>query len=115
MPVLALGGGHNYGPVIVSILEEFATDVLGGGIAGCGHGFRKSNRTKGERHPRVPAVTTPIDLGRPNPDLFAGFTRLDLTTRRVRFAGVMGGTGTPVLLLHGYSQRMQLGTTSLRP
>ena len=37
IPVLALGGEHRYGPVIVSMLEEFATDVSGGSIAGCAH------------------------------------------------------------------------------
>lgn len=37
MPVLALGGEHNYGPVIVPMLQEFAIDVSGGIIAGCGH------------------------------------------------------------------------------
>ena len=37
IPVLALGGEHRYGPVIVSMLEEFAADVSGGSIAGCAH------------------------------------------------------------------------------
>jgi pimeloyl-ACP methyl ester carboxylesterase len=37
IPVLALGGEHNYGPAIVAMLEEFASDVSGGSIAGCGH------------------------------------------------------------------------------
>jgi haloacetate dehalogenase len=36
--------------------------------------------------------------------LFGGFSRLDCTTPRVRFAGVTGGEGPPVLLLHGYPQ-----------
>lgn len=36
--------------------------------------------------------------------LFAGFDELDAATDRVSFAGVVGGTGTPVLLLHGYPQ-----------
>ncbi len=37
MPVLALGGEYNYGLRIVAMLEEFATDVSGGSIAGCAH------------------------------------------------------------------------------
>jgi pimeloyl-ACP methyl ester carboxylesterase len=37
IPVLALGGEHNYGPRIVAMLEEFATDVSGGSIADCAH------------------------------------------------------------------------------
>lgn len=36
--------------------------------------------------------------------LFAGLAELDTATARVRFAGVTGGAGTPVLLLHGYPQ-----------
>jgi haloacetate dehalogenase len=36
--------------------------------------------------------------------LFDGFALLDCTTSRVRFAGVTGGEGAPVLLLHGYPQ-----------
>jgi len=41
---------------------------------------------------------------RPVPGLFEGFTPLDIATRRVRFAGVRGGAGAPVLLLHGYPE-----------
>lgn len=37
IPVLALGGEHNYGPMIVAMLEEFAENVSGGSIAGCAH------------------------------------------------------------------------------
>lgn len=37
IPVLALGGEHNYGPTIVAMLEEFAEHVSGGSIAGCAH------------------------------------------------------------------------------
>ncbi len=45
------------------------------------------------------------DMGQlPIPGLFDGFTALDVATRRVRFAGVMGGKGPPVLLLHGYPE-----------
>lgn len=36
--------------------------------------------------------------------LFAGFAGLSVATSRVQFAGVMGGGGVPVLLLHGYPQ-----------
>jgi haloacetate dehalogenase len=45
------------------------------------------------------------DMGQlPIPGLFDGFAALDVATRRVRFAGVMGGKGPPVLLLHGYPE-----------
>ena len=37
IPVLALGGDHRYGPRIVAMLKEFATDVSGGSIANCAH------------------------------------------------------------------------------
>ncbi|KFG97970.1 hydrolase [Burkholderia paludis] len=37
-------------------------------------------------------------------DFFPGFTRLDIETDEVSFRGVVGGTGSPVLLLHGYPQ-----------
>lgn len=37
IPVLALGGEHSYGAQMVTMLKEFATDVKGGSIAGCGH------------------------------------------------------------------------------
>ncbi len=37
IPVLGLGGEHSYGPQIVPMLQEFASDVAGGVIAGCGH------------------------------------------------------------------------------
>lgn len=40
----------------------------------------------------------------PTARLFDGFSVLDCTTPRVRFAGVTGGEGPPVLLLHGYPQ-----------
>lgn len=36
--------------------------------------------------------------------LFDGFTPLDHRTSRVHFAGVSGGEGPPVLLLHGYPE-----------
>jgi haloacetate dehalogenase len=36
--------------------------------------------------------------------LFKGFAALDVATRGVRFAGVMGGKGPPALLLHGYPE-----------
>lgn len=35
---------------------------------------------------------------------FPGFRRLDVTVDDVRFAGVVGGNGAPLLLLHGYPQ-----------
>lgn len=38
------------------------------------------------------------------PPFFAGFTRLDLDAGGVRFAGVIGGNGPPLLLLHGYPE-----------
>ena len=41
---------------------------------------------------------------RPIPGLFDGFAALDVATRRVRFAGVIGGKGAPVVLLHGYPE-----------
>uniref|UniRef100_B0T6Q0 Alpha/beta hydrolase fold n=1 Tax=Caulobacter sp. (strain K31) TaxID=366602 RepID=B0T6Q0_CAUSK len=37
IPVLALGGDHNYGPTILALLEAFAETVSGGGIADCAH------------------------------------------------------------------------------
>jgi pimeloyl-ACP methyl ester carboxylesterase len=37
MPVLALGGEHRFGPRMVAMLREFASDVRGGSIADCGH------------------------------------------------------------------------------
>ncbi len=40
----------------------------------------------------------------PIPGLFDGFAALDVATQRVRFAGVTGGKGPPVLLLHGYPE-----------
>lgn len=38
------------------------------------------------------------------PHLFEGFSPLDRPTSRVRFAGVTGGEGPPLLLLHGYPE-----------
>ncbi len=40
----------------------------------------------------------------PIPGLFDGFAAIDVDTRRVRFAGVVGGKGSAVLLLHGYPE-----------
>ncbi len=37
IPVLALGGEHNYGSTLLGMLNEFASDVSGGSIAGCAH------------------------------------------------------------------------------
>lgn len=39
-----------------------------------------------------------------NAGLFKGFRPLDIETPKVRFDGLVGGSGTPVLLLHGYPQ-----------
>lgn len=36
--------------------------------------------------------------------LFEGFSPLDRQTSRTRFAGVIGGEGPPILLLHGYPE-----------
>jgi haloacetate dehalogenase len=38
------------------------------------------------------------------PPFFPGFRALDIAIGGVRFAGVIGGEGPPVLLLHGYPQ-----------
>ncbi|SEK17341.1 MULTISPECIES: alpha/beta fold hydrolase [unclassified Variovorax] len=38
------------------------------------------------------------------PSFFPGFRALDVETGGVRFAGVVGGEGPPLLLLHGYPQ-----------
>jgi haloacetate dehalogenase len=40
----------------------------------------------------------------PIPGLFDGFAAIDVDTKRVRFAGVIGGKGPAVLLLHGYPE-----------
>ncbi len=40
----------------------------------------------------------------PTGPLLSGFSALDCKTSRVHFAGVIGGEGPPVLLLHGYPQ-----------
>ena len=40
----------------------------------------------------------------PIPGLFTGFAALNMATERAQFAGVTGGEGPPVLLLHGYPQ-----------
>ncbi|CAB3784250.1 alpha/beta fold hydrolase [Paraburkholderia fynbosensis] len=37
-------------------------------------------------------------------DFFPGFARLDIETDNVSFRGAIGGSGSPVLLLHGYPQ-----------
>jgi len=39
-----------------------------------------------------------------SPPFFPGFRRLDVEAQGVRFAGVVGGSGPPVLLLHGFPQ-----------
>ena len=38
------------------------------------------------------------------PPFFPGFERLDVDAGGVRFAGVIGGAGPPLLLLHGYPE-----------
>jgi len=45
-----------------------------------------------------------ITDGKTVPAFFPGFQRLDTEVHGVRFAGVIGGSGPPVLLLHGYPQ-----------
>jgi haloacetate dehalogenase len=40
----------------------------------------------------------------PIPGLFDGFAAINVDTKRVRFAGVIGGTGPAVVLLHGYPE-----------
>lgn len=39
-----------------------------------------------------------------SPPFFPGFRRLDMNAGGVRFAGVIGGSGPPLLLLHGYPE-----------
>lgn len=46
IPVLALGGEYNYGSAIVAMLEEFASHVSGGSIAGCGHFLPEERATE---------------------------------------------------------------------
>ena len=40
----------------------------------------------------------------PIPGLFDGFATIDLDTERVSFAGVVGGKGPAILLLHGFPE-----------
>ncbi|NYZ14440.1 alpha/beta hydrolase [Azospirillum sp. RWY-5-1] len=47
---------------------------------------------------------TPITHPAASPAFYPGFRRLDAEAAGVRFAGVVGGEGPPVLLLHGYPQ-----------
>jgi pimeloyl-ACP methyl ester carboxylesterase len=37
VPVLAVGGEHRWGPRMVEMMSELATDVVGGAIPDCGH------------------------------------------------------------------------------
>ena len=46
MPVLALGGEHNYGTRMVAMLEEFASNVSGGSIPGCAHWLPEERPTE---------------------------------------------------------------------
>ena len=48
--VLALGGEQSYGPQIVSMLQEFAPDVTGGSVAGCGHWMPEERPTEVTEH-----------------------------------------------------------------
>ena len=56
-------------------------------------------RASDERAAGAGAPANPIP-----PAFFPGFERLDVTVADVRFRGVVGGTGPPLLLLHGYPQ-----------
>lgn len=44
------------------------------------------------------------ETGEGEPPFFPGFRRLDIEAGGVRFAGVMGGAGPPLLLLHGFPE-----------
>lgn len=50
--------------------------------------------------PREPDAIPPS----PSPAFFPGFRELDVEAGGVRFGGVLGGSGPPLLLLHGYPQ-----------
>jgi haloacetate dehalogenase len=54
--------------------------------------------------PRPPGESAGRRSDLPIPGLFDGFTAIDIDTKRVRFAGVIGGQGPAVLLLHGYPE-----------
>lgn len=46
IPVLALGGDRSYGPTIVSMLEEFASDVTAAASRHAATGCRRSGRKR---------------------------------------------------------------------
>lgn len=54
------------------------------------------------RPPEGDSVGDRRDL--PVPGLFEGFAAIDLDTERVSFAGVVGGKGPAILLLHGFPE-----------
>lgn len=50
------------------------------------------------------SLTSPIAYQEMEPPFFPGFRSLDIEAGSVRFAGVVGGSGPPLLLLHGYPE-----------
>ncbi len=62
-----------------------------------------------DRQHRPPGSATPVADGQVGPEnqeppFFPGFSSLDIDAGGVRFAGVIGGAGPPLLLLHGFPE-----------